>query len=174
MSVQVVAVNPSRRPIQVAASVGQIQLRTSTTVVDLAVSSFGQSGVGGELSGVAKGALPARAYIVLQSVRGVRDATVLQIHLALDDVSAGGSGNGVLVGTVGLFGLRRASSSGTRSGLTCHVDITSQATQLAIVAQRQGTSFSVVLCAGPASTTKFDISIDQIGAFVQVMSPASP
>lgn len=75
---------------------------------------------------VAGGAKP-RVYLLLENIQGTRDATVLNAYLGLPDGALPGEHAGLLGGSVGLYGLRRASlrhDPDGGSGLSFVLDVT--------------------------------------------------
>jgi tyrosinase len=74
------------------------------------------------------GSQPDRVMLNLENVRGVRDASVLNVYVNVPQgAAASGDQPGHLAGSVALFGLRRASSTDGRhggQGLSFVLDIT--------------------------------------------------
>ena len=63
----------------------------------------------------------AQVYLVLDEIRGTHDATVLNMHLRLPEDAASGRREEFAAGSVGLYGLRRASA---QQGLQFTLDVT--------------------------------------------------
>src|SRR6185369_8315698 len=79
--------------------------RTSTTVkLDLQV----RSKVSESLAAASALTRPDRVYLNLENVRGTGDATALSVFINLPEASNPADHPDLLAGTVGLFGLRRA------------------------------------------------------------------
>jgi tyrosinase len=68
-----------------------------------------------------------RVYLILENIRGTRDATVLNVYVNLPEAASPGDHRNLLAGSVGLYGLRRASirlGEDGGLGLTSVLDIT--------------------------------------------------
>jgi tyrosinase len=68
-----------------------------------------------------------RVYLILENIRGTYDATILNVYIDVPENSSQGDHRNLLAGSVGLYGLRRASiqyGEGGGLGLTFVLDIT--------------------------------------------------
>jgi tyrosinase len=68
-----------------------------------------------------------RFYLILENIRGTHDATVLNVYINFPEAASPGDHRNLLVGSVGLYGLRRASirhGEEAGMGLTSVLDIT--------------------------------------------------
>lgn len=103
---------------------------TSTTVrLDPQV----RDSVSASLADVSARSAPDRVYLNLENVRGTRDATALSVFVNLPEGASPTDHPELLAGTVGLFGLRRASVAGGQhvgGGLSFLLDISAIVDQL--------------------------------------------
>jgi tyrosinase len=79
------------------------------------------------LAGASETAAPDRVFLNLENVRGTHDATVLNVYINLPQGAKPGDHPELLAGSVGLFGLRRASvkdSQHAGQGLNFVLEIT--------------------------------------------------
>jgi len=68
-----------------------------------------------------------RVYLILESIRGTYDATILNVYINVPEDASQGDHRNLLAGSVGLYGLRRASIQHGEDdglGLTFVLDIT--------------------------------------------------
>ena len=68
-----------------------------------------------------------RVYLLLENIRGTYDATILNVYINLPEEASQGDHRNLLAGSVGLYGLRRASIQHGEEGglgLTFVLDIT--------------------------------------------------
>jgi tyrosinase len=73
-------------------------------------------------------ALRDRVYLILENIRGTYDATILNVYINVPEDASQGNHRNLLAGSVGLYGLRRASIQHGEDGglgLTFVLDITS-------------------------------------------------
>ncbi|HEX6705269.1 MAG TPA: hypothetical protein VF169_10965 [Albitalea sp.] len=68
-----------------------------------------------------------RLYLLLENIRGSHDATVLQAYLRIASQTGAPEADETYLASIGLFGLRRASSS---DGMQFYADITAHAALL--------------------------------------------
>jgi tyrosinase len=95
---------------------GALQITSSGARAEVRLDPEARGKLSNSLRSASLEALPDRAYLQLENVRGTRDAQKLQVYV-----------NEQLAGTVALFGLRRASMPDLDhggSGLTFELDIT--------------------------------------------------
>jgi tyrosinase len=57
-----------------------------------------------------------RVYLMLENIRGTQDATVLSAYINLPEGAKPGDHRDLLAGSVGLYGLSRASTDGNENG----------------------------------------------------------
>src|SRR5260221_8380607 len=104
--------------------------RTSTTVrLDTQVVTK----VSNSIASAAANTVPDRVYLNLENVRGTFDATALSVFVNLPEGSPPAQHPELLAGTVGLFGLRRATTADGRhagGGLSFLLDISPIVDQL--------------------------------------------
>jgi tyrosinase len=68
-----------------------------------------------------------RVYLILENIRGTHDATILNVYINVPEDASQGDHRNLLAGSVGLYGLRRASiqhGADGGLGLTFVLDIT--------------------------------------------------
>jgi tyrosinase len=115
-NVELVGASPAALPIR--------GMGASTTVkLDTTV----RAKVSASLSRASEAAPPDRVFLNLENVRGTRDAYVLNVYVNLPEGSKPGDHPELLAGSVGLFGLRGASSADGKhagEGLSFVLDIT--------------------------------------------------
>jgi tyrosinase len=89
--------------------------------------------ISNSLATAAATSAPDRVYLSLDNVRGTHDATALSIFINLPEGSSPADHPELLAGTVGLFGLRRATMADGRhvgGGLSFLLDISAVVDQL--------------------------------------------
>jgi tyrosinase len=114
-TVELVGSNDSALPLKGAS--------TSTTVK---MDVQARAKVSASLAASSVPPAPDRVYLNLENVRGTRDATALSVFVDLPEGASPADHPELLAGTVGLFGLRRASTPGGQhvgGGLSFLLDI---------------------------------------------------
>lgn len=109
------------------ANTGPVQISNSGhTAVEVALHPVVQKNVVQSLKLASTIALPDELYLKLENVRGTQDATVLRVYVDLPPQADQTKQRAQFVGSVGLFGLRRASTKDGAhggAGLTFILDI---------------------------------------------------
>lgn len=114
----------------------------------------------------------SRVYIALENMRGTFDATVLRVQIRVRSPNGGGTAAEVYLGSIALFGLRKASVShpgGTNAGLTSYLDFTSQANQLFGQALPPDAQFQVSIHPHHELPDGIEISIERIRIYIAPM-----
>jgi tyrosinase len=115
----------SNQPELLGASPGAVKVTGSVSTV-LPLEPGPHRAVLASLARKAEAAL-VRIYLHLENIRGTNDATALNAYLDLPATAKPGEHRERHAGTVGLYGLRRASlpqSETGGAGLTCMLDVT--------------------------------------------------
>lgn len=150
----VLALASGPRSIEVAPGGTEVRL----AVVQAPGAEFGAQAVG-------EGAT-VRGQIVLHGVRGTNDATPLAVSLRWSDLSDP-SGRESFVGTVALYGLRRASAGIRANGLTCHLDIPPALVLRLVAAPRAGVTWGVWLQPRGPGSSGGGLSIARVDVVVE-------
>jgi tyrosinase len=104
--------------LQIKGSGAHTVVRLNTDVCrDLVASRANTSG----------GTSPDRVYLILENIRGTYDPTILNVYINVPEDASQGDHHNLLAGSVGLYGLRRASIQHDEAGglgLTFVLDIT--------------------------------------------------
>ncbi|HET9210446.1 MAG TPA: tyrosinase family protein [Thermoanaerobaculia bacterium] len=122
-----VAVAPSKSVELVGANRGALAITGSGVSTTINLDPDVRRQVSASLAAAGETAQPDRVFLNLENVRGARDASVLNVYVNLPEGAAPGDHPEHLAGSVGLFGLRRASSPDGRhggQGLNFVLDIT--------------------------------------------------
>lgn len=109
------------------ASVEALEMRASRAQTIVRLSPEGQRKLASLISGASAETPAYSVYLGLENIRGDLDATVLAAYLNLPEGARPGDHRNLLAGSVGLYGLARASVSGNENGgqgLTFFLDIT--------------------------------------------------
>ncbi|PCE30701.1 DUF7868 domain-containing protein [Burkholderia ubonensis] len=114
----------------IASSDAPILVQGDGVVVQLRIDSPAVVALASEQAAHAGDASLFRFYLMLEHVRGTHDATVLQAFLRTQSSAHAGHPQDTYLASVGLFGLRRASSDDSSEGLLYSLDITSHAALL--------------------------------------------
>lgn len=111
----------------VGANAGPLQIsKTGSATVNVALQQSAQKNVVKSLQLASSTTLPDQFYLKLENVRGTQDATVLRVYIDLPPQADQATHHAQFVGSVGLFGLRRASAKDGAhgsDGLTFILDI---------------------------------------------------
>jgi len=121
-AVELVGANDESLPIKGLGASTTVQLDTQV-----------RQKVSNSLAMAAETSVPDRVYLNLENVRGTHDATALSVFINLPEGSNPADHQELLAGTVGLFGLRRATMAGGKhvgGGLSFLLDISPIVDQL--------------------------------------------
>lgn len=118
-------------------------------------------------SATASEAAPVQVYLALENVRGTRDATLLNVYLALPSGGQTGAHHLLLAGGAALYGLRRASNpqGSNRGGLTLVFDITPLLEELQVPQVLQSNEFRVSIVPDRPLADTSDIVIERVRLF---------
>lgn len=119
----------------------------------------------------ADAAAPVRLYLLLEQVRGTLDATVLQIYLRNPDPVTSGQGGALFMGSVALYGLRRATSAAPDRGMVCILDVSAHESVLRPAIARGDTHFELYVRPHPPLQTGTKIDIGRIGICIEPRQP---
>ena len=108
-----------------------------------------------------------RFYLELEQVRGTHDATVLQVFLRTADATQAGHSLDTYLASVGLFGLRLASTGDAGEGLFYSLDITSHAARLQHAAAPAAASLCVAIRSRHTLPGGVGIHIGRVGISVE-------
>jgi tyrosinase len=104
------AAHPVRSAVElVGANSGPVAIKGLVTSTTVQLDTEVRQKVDHSLAVAAETSAPDRVYVNLENVRGTHDGTALSIFVNLPDGANPGDHQELLAGTVGLFGLRRAS-----------------------------------------------------------------
>ncbi|WP_322049786.1 DUF7868 domain-containing protein [Paraburkholderia bannensis] len=116
-------------------------------------------------------AATVRLYLLLEQVRGTLDATVLQIYLRHPDPARSGQHGALFMGSIALYGLRRATSASPDRGMVCILDISAHDTVLRPAIARGDTQFELYVRPHPPLQTGTSIDIGRIGICIEPRQP---
>jgi tyrosinase len=112
--------------------------------------------------------MPDRVYLNLENVRGTRDATALSVFINLPEGSNPADHPELLAGTVGLFGLRRATvASGQHvgGGLNFLLDISPIVDQLHLGGALTADALRVTIVPNRAVPDDADVVIGRVSVY---------
>jgi len=122
-----VRVSPGKPVELMGASQAPLPVKGSGVSTTVKLDPGVRAAVSNSLMRASAAAIPDRVLLNLEDVRGTHDGTVLSVYIDLPaGAKAGGPGE-LLAGSVGLFGLRRASEQDAQhggEGLTFTLDVT--------------------------------------------------
>ncbi|HEY0782220.1 MAG TPA: tyrosinase family protein [Thermoanaerobaculia bacterium] len=127
------AVTPGKKVERVGANQGPLAMSGAGARTTGKRDPGVRSEVAASLSAAAETAPPDRVFLHLENVRGTRDASVLSVYINLPEGESPNAHPELLAGSVGLFGLRRASQEDGAhggQGLSFVLDITKIVDQL--------------------------------------------
>jgi tyrosinase len=111
----------------VGANLEQVTIKGSGASTSVKLDAGARRKVSASLASASEAAAPDRVFLNLENVRGTHDASVLTVYVNLPEGAVPGDHPELMAGSVGLFGLRKA-SLGDRShaakGLNFVLDIT--------------------------------------------------
>ena len=118
---------PGRRTVElVGSNETALPIKGASTSTTVKLDPEVRSRVSASLAAASAEPAPDRVYLNLENVRGTRDATALSVFINLPEGSNPADHPELLAGTVGLFGLRRATVASGRhvgGGLNFLLDI---------------------------------------------------
>ena len=109
------------------ASVDALEMKASRADTIVKLNPDGQRKLASLVSGASAKTPATSVYLGLENIRGDSDATVLAAYINLPEDARPGDHRNLLAGSVGLYGLGRASAPGNENGgqgLTFFLDIT--------------------------------------------------
>lgn len=125
---------PGRKTVElVGSNDAALPIKGASTSTTVTLDRQVRAKVSASLAAAAARPAPDRVYLNLENVRGTRDATALSVFVNLPEGSNPADHPELLAGTVGLFGLRRASVAGGQhvgGGLSFLLDISPIVDQL--------------------------------------------
>jgi tyrosinase len=110
------AVTPGKKVELVGASQGALAIKRSGARTTVTLDAGVRRKVSASLAGASETAQPDRVFLNLENVRGTHDASVLSVYINLPEGANPSEHPELLAGSVGLFGLRRASLADGRHG----------------------------------------------------------
>lgn len=120
------------------------------------------------LLGASLEALPDRVYLKLENIRGTAGGAVFEVFVELPDTPPPGGVSSFHAGSVGLFGLRRASVADGQhagSGLTFILDITRNVDQLHLARRLEAGTLRVSLVPAQPLPENADITVGRVSVF---------
>ena len=111
---------------------------------------------------------PDRIYLALENIRGTRDSSALNVYINLPDGANPNDHPDLLAGTVGLFGLRRASSQTGEhggGGLSFTLDITKIVDQLHLSHALDAGSINVAIIPHRPLPEQSDIIVGRVSVY---------
>jgi len=121
------AVASGKHVEMVGANKGALAIKGSEASTTVKLDTDVRRKVSASLAAAAETAQPDRVFLNLENIRGTRDASVLYVYVNLPEGANPSDHPELLAGTVGLFGLRKASSQDDKhggQGLNFVLDIT--------------------------------------------------
>jgi tyrosinase len=103
------SVTPDQNEELLGANVGALPIKGTGAVTTVKLAADVRRKVSASLAGASETAPPDRVFLHLENVRGTHDALALNVYINLPANSNPSDHPELLAGTVGLFGLRRAS-----------------------------------------------------------------
>jgi tyrosinase len=110
------AVIPGKKVELVGANQGALAITSSGALTTVKLDTGVRRKVSASLALASQTAHPDRVFLNLENVRGTHDASVLSVYINLPEGANPSDHPELLAGTVGLFGLRRASLTDGRHG----------------------------------------------------------
>lgn len=110
-------------------------------------------------------------YLLLEQVRGTHDAIVLQIYLREPDPAKAGQNGALLLGSVALYGLRRATAATPDRGMVSILDITAHERVIRPAIERGDAQFVLYVRPHPALPAGTSIEIGRIGICIEPLQP---
>ena len=118
---------PGKHVELVGANQGALAIKGSEASTTVKLDTGVRRKVSASLAAAPETAQPDRIFLNLENVRGTRDASVLNVYVNVPEGANPSDHPELLAGSVGLFGLRRASVTDDRhggQGLSFVLDIT--------------------------------------------------
>jgi tyrosinase len=116
---------------------------------------------------------PLRVYLMLENIRGTRDATVLSPYINLPEGAAPGDHRHLLAGSVGLYGLTMASAAGNENGgqgLAFILDITRILIELVTTKSLEAGKIRVSVVPNRQLPDSTDIVIGRVSIFAMSLT----
>jgi tyrosinase len=151
----------SAGPLRIGGSGTQIAVKLDTGVRRKTVASLARA---------SETALPDKAFLKLENVRGTFDAVVLDVSVNLSKDEKAGDGETLLAGHLALFGLRRASVPDGQhggEGLTFILDITHIIDQLHLANALEGDSLQVNIVSNRPLPDEAQVQVGRISVYRQ-------
>lgn len=145
-----------------------LEMRGSRAETIVKLNPDGQRILAGLIGGAAGKPTPTSLYLGLENIRGDFDATVLTAYLNLPECARPGDHRNLLGGSVGLYGLARASVSGNENGgqgLTFYLDITRVVLDLIEAGSFDTEQIRVTIASGRALPDSVNLTIGRISIF---------
>lgn len=152
-------VGASEAPVRVTGSAAGTSVRLNPAV---------RTRVARSLQNATAAALPDRVFIRLENVRGGLSGAVLGVYVNLPPGSDPGDHPELLAGSVGLFGLRRASAPGGRAGgqgLTFTLEITKIIDALHLRGDLDRDAIDVTIVSANPIPTQAPITIERVSIY---------
>ena len=151
----------SAGPLRIRAQGSEAHVRLDTAVRRKALRSLAQP---------SESALPDKAFLKLENVRGKFDAAIFNVYVKPRENGAHGEGDTFFAGNVALFGLRRASAQDGQhagEGLTFILDITPIVDQLHLANALDADSLRVDIVSNRPLPEEDEIEVGRISVYRQ-------
>ena len=144
-------------------------MRSSRAQTIVKLNPEGQHKLAGLIKGASSSGTPANGvYLGLENIRGDSDATVLAAYVNLPEDARPGDHPDLLAGSVGLYGLGRASVPANENGgqgLTFFLDITQIVIDLAGTSSRDAEEIPVTIVSARPFPDSVTIVIGRVSIF---------
>jgi tyrosinase len=161
-------VNTSRNVELVGASQEAVPVKGSRVEARVNLEPAVRNKVAASLKDASAAAPPDRVFLKLENIRGTRDASALSVYLNLPAGANPDDHPELLAGTVGLFGLRLASSANAKhsgEGLTFSLEITKIVDELHLNGKLDQDSLHVTIVPDKSIPDQSAITIGRISIY---------
>jgi tyrosinase len=164
------AVAPSKNVELIGSNQGSLAIRGSEARTTVKLDTDVRRKVSASLAAAAETAQPDRVFLNLENVRGTQDASVLNVYVNLPEGEEPSDHPELLAGSVGLFGLRRATLKDGRhggQGLSFVLEITRIVDALHLGHALDADSLQVRIVPHQPVPEKADITVGRVSVYRQ-------
>jgi tyrosinase len=154
----------------VGANQGALPIKGSGTRTKVRLDAGVRRKVSASLAGAAETARPDRVFLELENVRGTHDAAVLSVYITPPEGAKPSGHPGLLAGSIGLFGLHRATLKDDQhggQGLDFVLDITNIIDSLHLVNALDVDSIEVTIAPHQPVPEQADITVGRVSIYRQ-------
>jgi tyrosinase len=154
----------------VGANDGPLPIKNSSARTTVTLDSAARAKVSRSLTLASTASAPDRVFLALENVRGTHDGSVLNVYVNLPDGAKPADHPELLAGSVGLFGLRRASdpdSTHAGRGLNFTLDISRIADALHLSNVLQSNSLAVTIVPRHPVPDEEDVTVGKVSVYRQ-------